>query len=464
MFENSQNSENRRIHFNELNKDMPLKDKIFWAKKKIKEFFIWAEENKYEEITVSFSGGKDSTILFHLVNEVHKEIKSEIYLIPAYAVEITFPSTLKFIKDTCEKYQEENEYIKELLIKPPKMPWNQILDEKGYPIFSKQTSVLFNRIKNSKTKSGLTNWIFNIESTIYFKLNKERLFLLDDEMLKFPEIPVEYQDYFPKNTLSGSYTFSEKCCTYVKGGLKKDNRPSFIGTMADESAMRKKSWVDNGCNVFNNKKPMSRPLSIWNEKDVWKYIKQEKLEINEAYNFDHNLDWDKQDLRFKRLGCISCPFGSAVENRKIQVLKKSKKEVSRYELMNRYEKLYDYLPKLYKFHIINTGMYKVIIDMGIKIECDDKYQALYDIRWNQISEWYKEENFRTNLLRVMCQIENHNNYKKWDRYKAWEYTLEDFNKALNNYKIVDQTNKTEINKIRSMIKKEYDKNNPYPFV
>jgi hypothetical protein len=48
--------------------------------------------------------------------------------------------------------------------------------------------------------------------------------------------------------------------------------------------------------------------------------------------------------------------------------------------MNRYEKLYDYLPKLYKFHIINTGMYKVIIDMGIRIECDDKYQALYDIR------------------------------------------------------------------------------------
>jgi hypothetical protein len=40
MFENSQNSENRKIHFNELNKYMPLNDKIVWAKKKIKEFFI----------------------------------------------------------------------------------------------------------------------------------------------------------------------------------------------------------------------------------------------------------------------------------------------------------------------------------------------------------------------------------------------------------------------------------------
>ncbi len=80
-------------------------------------------------------------------------------------------------------------------------------------------------------------------------------------------------------------------------------------------------------------------------------------------------------------------------------------------------------------------------------------KSLYDIRWNQIGEWYKEENFRTNLLKVMCQIENHNNYKKWDRYKAWEYTLEDFNKALNNYKIVGETNKKEIAKIRSMIKK-----------
>ena len=50
-------------------------------------------------------------------------------------------------------------------------------------------------------------------------------------------------------------------------------------------------------------------------------------------------------------------------------------------------------------------------------------------------------------------MKNHNNYKKWDRYKAWEYTLEDFNKSSNNYKIIGQTNKKEIAKIRSMIKK-----------
>ncbi len=214
-------SENRKIHFSELNKYMPLNDKIIWAKKKIKEFIEWAEKNKYEEITISFSGGKDSSILFHLVNEVHKELKSKIYLIPAYAVEITFPSTLKFIKDTCEKYREKNEYIKELLIKPPKMPWNQILDEKGYPIFSKQTSVLLNRVKNSKSKTGLSSWIFNIESTTYFKLSKAQLFLLDDKMSKFPEIPAKYQDYSPKNTLSGSYTFFRKMLYLYKRWVKK---------------------------------------------------------------------------------------------------------------------------------------------------------------------------------------------------------------------------------------------------
>ncbi|MDE7099609.1 MAG: phosphoadenosine phosphosulfate reductase family protein, partial [Malacoplasma sp.] len=97
------NQINRKEHLDELISFMPYQDKVEWAKNRIEEFLKWCEENKFEEVTVSFSGGKDSTVLLDLVLKVHKKIKSKIYLVPAYAIEITFPSTIKFIKDTVLK-------------------------------------------------------------------------------------------------------------------------------------------------------------------------------------------------------------------------------------------------------------------------------------------------------------------------------------------------------------------------
>ena len=131
---------NRKEHLDELISFMPYQDKVEWAKTRIKEFLKWCEENKFEEVTISFSGGKDSTVLLDLVLKVHKKIKSKIYLIPAYAIEITFPSTIKFIKDTVLKYQEKHKYLKNPLFKKPVMAWKEILLKKGYPIFSKQVS------------------------------------------------------------------------------------------------------------------------------------------------------------------------------------------------------------------------------------------------------------------------------------------------------------------------------------
>lgn len=47
-------------------------------------------------------------------------------------------------------------------------------------------------------------------------------------------------------------------------------------------------------------------------------------------------------------------------------------------------------------------MYKVLIDMGIKIKNDKLYMSLYERRRKQIDEWYSNENLNKNILRVMC--------------------------------------------------------------
>lgn len=452
--------ETRRDHYEEFKKHMPYKDKVIWAKKRIEEFLIWCSDEKVEEITISFSGGKDSTVLFHLVNEIHNKIKSKVMLIPAYATEITFPSTIKFIKETTKDYQANNKYIKEPLIIKPKMSWTNILNEKGYPIFSKQISLMLNRVKHAKTQNGLTKWMFGIdEDTIRFKLAKNRLFLLDDNMTyNFPQPTSEFIDYFPKKT-NENYFFSEKCCDNVKGGLKHDKRPSFIGTMASESNMRKKSWIDRGCNIFNKDKPMSRPLSLWHAKDVWKYIKENNLKVNDAYNFNHEIDIELQELRFDRLGCTSCPFGSAIEQRIINRLKKIKniEQKNEFLLKNRFEKLKEYSPILYKIQIIDTCMYKILIDMGIQISSDKAYMSLYDKRWKEINEWYSEENFKNNLINVLCQIENYNNYKKKPSGYEWSYKLSQINKSIKHFKAGGVVTKLELQDIRKQVSTSWNK-------
>lgn len=54
-------------------KNFTLDDKIKWSKGVIKEFLIQMEKEGYSP-TISFSGGKDSCVVFHLVQEVWKEL------------------------------------------------------------------------------------------------------------------------------------------------------------------------------------------------------------------------------------------------------------------------------------------------------------------------------------------------------------------------------------------------------
>lgn len=378
------------------------------------------------KVLVSFSGGKDSTVLLDLVLKVHKKIKSELFILPAYAFEITFPDTIRFIKSTISYYQSKyGNKVLDLYLNKPKDTWDNILNKHGYPIFSKQVSVLLNRITRVKSKNGLTRWVFGIDTTRY-KITKNRLFLLDKNMKQFPIDDSINYDYFGKTYFNNDYFYSEKCCDYIKGGLKHYKIPTFVGTTTSESFLRKKSWIKEGCNILSTKRLLSRPLSIWKTYDIWRYILDNQLTYNNKYG-----DIDPKTYtasKYQRLGCISCPYGSHLEQ----------KEFKSHPTCNRFEILLLENPELYKAQVINNGMYKVLINMGIKIREDENYMHLYELRWQQINEWNKD--LGEHLADILTQIENYQNYKQYSPTKkminpAWIYPDEELLTIKDNYEV-----------------------------
>lgn len=58
----------------------------------------------------------------------------------------------------------------------------------------------------------------------------------------------------------------------IKAYQHKNDLYPFLGTLAEESRIRKQAWIRHGCNAFDSKSPTSQPLSFWTEQDILKYI------------------------------------------------------------------------------------------------------------------------------------------------------------------------------------------------
>lgn len=142
-----------------------------------------------------------------------------------------------------------------------------------------------------------------------------------------------------KFLLEAPFKISNKCCNIIKKEPahrygKETGRKPMLATMADESRLRTQKWLDNGCNGFEMKSPVSTPMAFWKEQDVLKYIKDKNLPICSVYGeivvdyekegqlngqidyFDLGLCQDNRKLKTtgcQRTGCAFCMFGAHCE-------------------------------------------------------------------------------------------------------------------------------------------------------
>lgn len=140
--------------------------------------------------------------------------------------------------------------------------------------------------------------------------------------------------------LDAPFEISEKCCDVMKKNPahkyeRETGRKPFIATMATESSLRAKKWMQEGCNAFDAKHPHSKPMTFWTEQDVLLYIKENNLPICSVYG-DVVTDYEsmgqcENQMSFadygifdnerpllkttgcQRTGCVLCGFGCHLE-------------------------------------------------------------------------------------------------------------------------------------------------------
>jgi len=283
-----------------MKQHLDLETKLSLTKKRIFDWYMYNHGNIY----ISFSGGKDSTVLLDLVRRQFPEV-------PAVFV------------DTGLEYPEIREFVKTIdnviWLKPDKS-FKKILDEYGYPVISKEQSQYIHQYRTAKS-----------EKTKDTRLNGN----------KWGQGKISEKW---KYMLQAPFKISDRCCEYMKKKPfkkyeKETNRKPIIGIMAEESSLRKSSYRKYGCNIYDTKRPQSRPLIFWTEKDIWEYIKQNNIEYSKIYN-----------MGYERTGCMFCMYG----------LHKDCKGNTRFDKMKKtHPKQYSFcMNKLDLENVINFYIYK----------------------------------------------------------------------------------------------------------
>lgn len=326
---------------------MPLQVKILMSKTRIR---AWIDYYGEDGVYISFSGGKDSTVLLDLVREDYPNVKAVFV-------------------DTGLEYPEIRQFVRtfdNVDIVRPKMNFKQVIEKYGYPFISKEVSKTVQRARKELSKVGADN-LFEA-----YNIKKER----GEKIYCYSKMIFGELEHKEKGSLTGEYSkrynrskykfflgapfeISSYCCDVMKKApikqyAKQTERVPITGQMAEESFLRTEKWLKYGCNGFDLKSPISNPLSFWTEQDILKYIKEKNLKICSVYG-DVVVDYGSEELSGQmdlsdlglmtdtrklkttgcsRTGCMFCGYGCHLE----------KEGEGRFERMKvTHPKIYDYI-------------------------------------------------------------------------------------------------------------------------
>lgn len=294
---------------------LPLHHKIALTQARIEE---WVEHYGEDGVYVSFSGGKDSTVLLHIVREMYPDIEAVFV-----NTGLEYPEIQKFVKT-----------FDNVTILRPNIRFDEVIKKYGYPVISKEVSNTIAGARRSIEKGVYSHRLCKLGVS-----REDYGGLLDDGKYDYDKAleRSKFRQHKWKPLLEASFYCSSYCCDEMKKKPaakyeKKTGKKPMIAELAEESANRENAWFKNGCNGFGAKKPKSTPMAFWTEQDVLQYIKDNNIPIASVYG-DIVYAEDPEQVRWseavpamaeldtasqrkltttgcKRTGCIFCAFGA----------------------------------------------------------------------------------------------------------------------------------------------------------
>ena len=312
----------------------PLSTKVRMTASRIR---AWVNEYGEDGVYLSFSGGKDSTVLAHIIREVcgYKNIPFVFTDVPTQYPELkqfamTFDnivilkSKISFAQ-VCEKYgfpmiskevaecvHGARKYLEELVASGTldRQRLKYIIgtknsQEQGNMVIS--TTSLVRMMKPENPTRLATGSIVDPEelaSLLNERMKKrqggsnQRLAIMLGWLTKDKQNPVAMNIHSGNKSqfalekckffLEAPFDISNICCSVMKKNpmhryYRQTGRKPILATMASESRLRTTAWLKNGCNGFDLTIPTSTPMSFWTEQDVLLYIKENNLPICSVY-------------------------------------------------------------------------------------------------------------------------------------------------------------------------------------
>ena len=222
------------------------------------------------EVYVSFSGGKDSTVLLDIARGLYPDIEA-VYV------------------DTGLEYPELRDFVKTIdnvTWLKPKKNFKRVIQEYGYPIVSKEVA---NKVHGAKP--GNTRWQ-QLHGT-YIDNNTGKL-----------STHYNYKKW--EYLLDADFKISDQCCAVMKKRPslqyeKQTGKKPILGLMAAESQKRK------------------------TEQDVLQYLYEKKIPYASVYGDIVLEDGKYRTTGCNRTGCIFCGFGCHLEKEpnRFQMLKQT---------------------------------------------------------------------------------------------------------------------------------------------
>lgn len=270
---------------------MMLDDKIRDACHRIEELYYEINGKCY----VSFSGGKDSTVLLALI-----KMCEEIYTIPEGGIPAVFSNTGIELGVTSQfvKWVKDNYYPNVVVIRPEKS-FSKVIEADGKPMLSKLKSHALHQYRVGKRSEALRGLLFEGKTQtgkVYFRSK-----IADKDM------HVLHKDF---NIIA-----SEKCCYWMKKkpfeNYEKKNKTggAIVGIRWAEGGARKSETsrrVATGgklCTVETENGIRKYPIIDWTDDDVDEFIEKYHVPLSEAYT----------RYGLKRTGCMACPFSKWID-------------------------------------------------------------------------------------------------------------------------------------------------------